>query len=84
MEVSWFFKPLIDATAAMKTPSAGQPDWIMKKTDSGGNGVISALTNLLPVNGRVGDGGPVGVLSTRRRWRVAAERGGLRRDLPPR
>jgi hypothetical protein len=49
--VSWFFNPFREAAAAISTLSAGQPDWIMKKTDSGGTSVINALTNWFPVSG---------------------------------
>ena len=51
IELSWFFKPLIEATDANSTPSAGQPDWMVKNTDSGGSGVIRPRMNLFPVRG---------------------------------
>src|SRR3954471_11540755 len=48
---SWFFKPFIEATVANSTASAGQPDWMVKNTDSGGSGVIRLLMKRFPVSG---------------------------------
>jgi hypothetical protein len=50
-ETRWLARPLMELTVAARMPSAGQLAAMAWNTDSGGSGVISARTNLLPVIG---------------------------------
>ena len=44
-------RPLIDRTVSRKITSAGHPDWIRAKIDSGGIGVNRLCANFCPVTG---------------------------------